>query len=134
MRFGSAGGGDNLGGRGSVGEAGFRRGGTFGDAVARGVTGGTGAALGIWKGVPQCGHLLGAPRFSSGALSVAWHLGQWNAIMEGLKKQERRHRAAPAGPAKGTTEQHLAAAPFGAWQVLLLLKHRRLLARVWPVC
>jgi len=30
---------------------------------------------------------------------------------------ERRTRAAPPGPAKGLNEQHLAAAPFGAWQV-----------------
>jgi hypothetical protein len=30
-------------------------------------------------------------------------------------------------------EQHLAAAPFEAWQVLLLSKHRELFARVWPV-
>ena len=30
-------------------------------------------------------------------------------------------------------EQHLAAAPFGAWQVLPLSKHRELFARVWPV-
>ncbi len=30
------------------------------------------------------------------------------------KKQERRTRAAPASPAKGLEEQHLAAAPFGA--------------------
>jgi hypothetical protein len=31
-------------------------------------------------------------------------------------------------------EQHLAAAPFGAWQVLLLSKHRGLFAHVWLVC
>lgn len=31
-------------------------------------------------------------------------------------------------------EQHLAAAPFGARQVLPLSKHRELFARVWPVC
>src|SRR5262245_20560870 len=30
-------------------------------------------------------------------------------------------------------EQHLAAAPFGAWQVLPLSKHRERCARVWPV-
>jgi hypothetical protein len=46
------------------------------------------------------------------------------------KKTERRRTAAPGAPAKGQTEQHLAA-PFGAWpQALPYLKLRGLFARV----
>src|SRR5438067_5614010 len=41
----------------------------------------------------------------------------------------------PLGEARprALKEQHLAAAPFGAWQVLPLSKLRERLARVWPV-
>src|SRR5262249_24555372 len=51
------------------------------------------------------------------------------ANKNGATRQSRSFRARP----RAFKEQQLAAAPFGAWQVLLLSKHRELCARVWPV-